>query len=129
MAFYNVIRIYNVASGFGHFFIVFPQNHSLVEQSLERLLRRYNTTVIQHLVPESCIQQMQNGMLGSTDIQIDRQPVLQQLRCSDCIIVFRVDISQIIPAGACPLRHRIRFAFPLDTIDFHIQPVLTMCQR
>src|SRR5262249_40168788 len=54
----------------------FPQDHSLIHQALERLRAMHVAAVEEDLVPEARIKQVQDGMLGAADVEIDRQPVL-----------------------------------------------------
>src|ERR1700730_11323148 len=67
-----VIGIDDVAARLRHLLIVFAENDSLIDQTLERLWLRQIAEIEQHLVPEARIQKMQDRVLGPTDVQIDR---------------------------------------------------------
>ncbi|SIE09457.1 Uncharacterised protein [Mycobacteroides abscessus subsp. abscessus] len=82
-------------------------------------------------MPEACIQQVQNRMLGTADININRKPFFQQVGISDRIFVFRIDIAQIIPAASRPLRHCIGLTAPFFACFriCHIDPLINIGER
>ncbi len=47
-------------------------------------------------------------MLTAADIQIHRHPILLLHRVNQALGVFRVDKSEIVPAGPGPLGHGVR---------------------
>ena len=53
---------------------------------------------------------MQNRVFRAADVEIDREPRFQQLRIRERLAVVRIDIAEVVPAAARPLRHRVRFA-------------------
>ncbi|MNM83281.1 hypothetical protein D3C81_953380 [compost metagenome] len=46
-------------------------------------------------------------MLGPADIQVNRKPFLLLLFRAQLVVIMRIDIAQVIPAAAGPLRHRV----------------------
>src|SRR6266446_72474 len=66
-----VIGTDDVAARLRHLLIVFAQNDSLIDQTLERLWLRQIAEIEQHLVPEARVKQMKHSVLGPTDVQID----------------------------------------------------------
>ena len=88
----------------------FAQDHSLIHQPGKRLGRADMPEIKQHLVPESRIEQMQDGMLDAADVEIDRHPVPFFYRIDQVRLVVRIDISQVIPARPGPLRHGVGLA-------------------
>ena len=52
------------------------QDHALVHELDERLGRRDDAGVVEHLVPEARVEEVQHGVLGAADVEIDGQPVL-----------------------------------------------------
>ncbi|MNO67680.1 hypothetical protein D3C76_584900 [compost metagenome] len=80
ISFHNFIRVNDIAARFTHLFIVIAQDHPLVHQLVERLLRIHYTNIVQNLVPKTGIEQMQYRMLSSADVQVNRQPFLLLLR-------------------------------------------------
>src|SRR5699024_12730265 len=89
-----------------------------------------NADIIEYFMPETCIQQVKNGMLCAADVQVNRQPVFQFFGICKCFIIVRVDESQVIPAAACPLRHSICLTASFDSVfsdDLH--PVLDVGTR
>ena len=57
---------------------------------MEWLLCGNKTKIIENLVPESCIEQMENGMLCTSYIKINRHPVFFLLRSYELFCIFRV---------------------------------------
>ena len=53
---------------------------------------------------------MQNCMLDTADILVNRGPVIYFVFCKRCFIVFRVGIAQVIPGGAQEGVHGVGFA-------------------
>ncbi|MNC01555.1 hypothetical protein D3C75_489060 [compost metagenome] len=80
---------------------------------MERFFCFNNAEIIKHLVPKTCIEQVKHGMLRSTNIQIYWKPCFLLLRGAQLLIVFRINITQVIPAAARPLRHGVRLAASL----------------
>ena len=58
-----------------------------------------------YLVPEPGVQQVQHSVLSAAHIQINRHPVFLCLSTQHAAGVGRVNEAQVVPAGACPLRH------------------------
>ena len=112
----HIVRIHNVAARFRHFLIIFTQDDSLIDEALERLGLRDITEIEQHLLPEACIQQMQDSMLGAANVQIDTtrllaaHPIALGLLSCETLIVVRIAESQIVPTRTGPLRHDVRLA-------------------
>mmetsp|Transcript_50077 Transcript_50077/g.117938 ORF Transcript_50077/g.117938 Transcript_50077/m.117938 type:complete len:258 (-) Transcript_50077:557-1330(-) len=83
------------------------QDEALVDEALERLLGVHHPAVVQHLVPEARVQQVQHRMLCPPAVQIHGHPVLFDLLVDRSSRVFRVEKAEVVPAGACPLGHRV----------------------
>src|ERR1700724_1481953 len=66
-----VVGIDDVAARLRHLLIVFAENDSLIDQTLERLWLRQIAEIEQHLVPEARVEQVQDRMLCPADVQID----------------------------------------------------------
>src|ERR1043165_8798665 len=52
---------------------------------------------------------MQHGMFTAADVEIHRHPITLLLGIDELSLILRIDKSQIVPAGAGPLRHRVGF--------------------
>jgi hypothetical protein len=76
---------------------------------------------VQDLVPEPRVQQVQDGVLDAADVQVDAagvtgargvraQPVALDLGVDEALVVLRVEVAQLVPARAGPLRHRVGLA-------------------
>ena len=60
--FNNVIRINDISPGFTHFFAVFSENHTLINQFFERLFCGDYACIIKYFMPKTGVKQMQYGM-------------------------------------------------------------------
>ncbi len=69
-------------------------------------------------MPEAGVQQVQHGVLDASDVQVDTtnpslgvgHPVLLDIWVDQPVLVGGVQVSQVVPAAACPLRHRVELA-------------------
>ena len=107
------------------------EDHALVDELLERLRRRDEPKVEEHLVPEARVEQVQHRMFRAADVEVDRQPLLQQAGIAERLVVVRVDVAEVVPAAAGPLRHRVRLAHALLArlrVD-DVHPVRRLRQR
>ncbi len=96
------------------------QDVALVEQALERLLGGHVAQVVQHLVPETGVEQVQHGVLDAADVEVHaavagrgagrHHPVPLDFRVHQPLVVDRVQVAQVVPAGAGPLRHGVELA-------------------
>ena len=86
------------------------QDHPLIDQLLKRLGRADEAAIKKHLVPEPAVEQVQHGVLGPADVKIHGQPVSLLFRVPRQLVVVGVDVPQIVPARAGPLRHRVGLA-------------------
>ena len=106
------------------------QNHPLVKEFLEGFLGWNNTDIIEEFVPETSIEEVKNGMFGTADIDVNWQPLFEQVFVSQFLVVVGVDVAQVVPAGSCPLRHGVGFTTTLDPIFAdHFQPVCQVGKR
>src|SRR5262249_32262292 len=100
----HVVRVHDVAARFRHFLVVFAEDNSLINQSLERLWLRDVAEIEQDFVPETRVKQMQDRMLGAADVQIDAtwllagHPITLRLFAYETSIVVRIAESQVVPA-------------------------------
>ena len=102
--------------------------------------------VVEHLLPEPGVQQVQHRVLHTADVQVDTagidravlgraraQPVLLVVRVDEPLAVGRIHVAQLIPAGACPVRHRVGVPpvalRPVANVQGHLDPVGGTGQR
>ena len=115
-----------------HLLAVFAENDSLIHQALERLRFRQITEIEKHFVPEARVKKMQHCVFGSADVKIDAarfvaaHPVAFGFFANEPLIVLRIAKSQVIPARARPLRHRVCFTHRLVGIT---NPIFCFRQR
>ena len=98
-----------VAQRFTHFSAVFD-DHALGQQVGKRFVVFNKACVTQYLHEETGIQQMQDRMLDTADILIDRSPVINSFFAERGSGVFRVGIPQIIPGRTQEGIHSIGLA-------------------
>ena len=63
-----------------------------------------------------------DGVLHAADVKVDRHPGRFDLRVDQRPVVSGIEKSQIVPAGAGPLRHGVCLAFVANTVDYHVKP-------
>ena len=68
---HDIIGIHDIAARLRHFLPVLAEDEALVDEFLEWLGRADMAEVEQHLVPEACVKQVQDRMLGAADIEVD----------------------------------------------------------
>ena len=78
--------------------VILAEYHALVHEALKRLRRVDKPEVEQHLVPKTGIEQVEDGVLGAADIEIDRRPVVDSRCGGKSFRVMRVEVAQVIPA-------------------------------
>ena len=120
-------------------------NHALIEQLVERFRRADKAQIVQDLVPEARIQQVQHRVLHAADVQVDAagftrglvvvraHPIVELVGLHHVLGVFGVDVAHVIPAGASPIRHRVRVAMvllgALAQVEGDIHPIVVTAQR
>ena len=128
----HVVWVNDVPARFRHFLVVFPEDNSLVHEALEWLRLRDIAKIEQRFVPETCIEQVQHRVLSATDVQIHAtrfvaaHPVALRFLTDKPLIVARIAKSQVIPARACPLRHRVCLTKCVDGVT---NPLFCFCER
>ena len=83
------------------------EDHALVDEALERLAGADVAEVEQDLVPEAGVEQVEDGVLGPADVEVDGQPVVGGGAGERRGVVLRVHEAQVVPAAAGPLRHGV----------------------
>ena len=115
---------------------------ALVEQAAVRLLGGNKAQVIEHLVPETCVEQVQHGVLDAAHVQVHATRVILAARAGPVLLIFnvdklirvrRIDVSQLVPGGTGPLRHHVRVTtvllLTMAQIHGHVHPVRGLGQR
>ena len=90
---------------------VLAENHAVAGALGIRLFRVDDADIIEELVPEAGVQQVKRRVLHTAVIPVNGGPIGFSFFGDGSILVVRVHIAQIIPAGACPLGHGVRLAF------------------
>src|SRR6185295_12462004 len=65
------VGIHHVAARLRHLLAVLAENEALIYQPLKRLGRGDMTKVEQDLMPNAGVEQVQHGVLGTADVEID----------------------------------------------------------
>ena len=110
----DFFRRNHVALGLTHLGAVF-QDHALREQVGERFIKVYEASIMEHLGEETGVQEMQDSMLDTADVLVNRCPVVDFILGKGSLIIFRVGVAQVIPGGADKGVHGIRFALGIGT--------------
>ena len=97
----------------------FTENHSLIDELVEGLGLRHVSTIVEHLVPEAAIEEMENSVLGATDIKVHRHPGLLHFGIDNLPGISWIQKAEKIPARARPLRHGVGLALVSLSIPFH----------
>ena len=79
-------------------FVRIREDHALIEQLLERFFCMDEADVVQHLVPETGIEQVQDGVFCAADVEIDGHPVFFVGFREGSLVVVGIDVAQVIPA-------------------------------
>src|SRR5690606_17812544 len=87
--------------------------------------------VLHYLGPEAGVQQVHHGVLGTADVIVDRQPILNTFSIKCPLVVVRVGKAQEVPARASEAVHGIGFALGLAAAlrTINIYPLLGAGQR
>ncbi len=97
-------------------FVSVGENHSLVEEFLERFVRGNESQVKEHFMPETAVKKVQHGVFRAPDVQVHGHPVFFQFFADKSVFVLGIDVTQIIPAASRPLRHGVCFARTLASV-------------
>jgi hypothetical protein len=74
-------------------------------------------------MPETGIEEMEYGVLSSSDVFIDHSPVFECFTARESLMILGVHIAEIVPARSSPLRHRVRLSFPHEILcEPHMYP-------
>ena len=92
----HFIGIDDVALRFRHDGAVF-EHHPLREQAPERLLEADQPDIAQDAGKEAGIQQMQNRVLHTADVNLHRHPVLGEPRLEGLVGIVRIAKSKEVP--------------------------------
>ncbi|MPM73330.1 hypothetical protein SDC9_120310 [bioreactor metagenome] len=70
-------------------------------------------------------------MFCTTHIEVDGHPVLFLLLGDELFGVVRIEVAQIVPAGACPLGHRVglTLGFAAANRTGGVHPAVNLCKR
>ena len=79
-------------------FVRQAEDHALVEELFERLFRVDEPDIVEDFVPESRVEQVQDGVFGAPDVEIDGHPVFFVGCAKWSRVVVGVDVAQVIPA-------------------------------
>ncbi len=76
---------------------MFVIDHAVIEKIYGRFINIQQADIFQEFGKEPEIDKMPDGMLGSADIQVNRQPGLGRFPAERFLAVFRIQIPQEIP--------------------------------
>ena len=73
-------------------------NHTLIDEFAERLILAHIAQVIEEFIPETGVNQMAGGVLGSAYVQVNIAPVGIHLAVHEGLVIVRIHIAQIVGA-------------------------------
>ena len=127
---HDVARVHHVLrEPLAHLDAVLAQDHALVHKLFERLLYGAHALVVQVPVPDPAVHQVAYRVLRPADVQVDRQPVLQQFVVGEGFMIMRIDVAHVVPAAAGRAGHRAGLAGPLHAVFVVVLPLLGVFQR
>ena len=85
--------------------------------------------VVEYFVPKAGVEQVQDGVLGAADVQIDGHPVFFFGLVEGGTIVVGVEVAEVIPATAGPLGHGVGLAAGGAVVDGDVEPVGDVGER
>ena len=96
-------------------------------------------------MPETGVQQVQHSMLDTAHIEVDAawvlrtaislrpSPVLLVGKVAERIMIFGINVAQLVPRRTSPLGHHVGVAAvhfrPITQIELHVDPVRGLRQR
>ena len=83
-------------------------NHSLVYKFAEWLGLAHIAVVIEEFVPETAVDQVACGVLGTAHIKVNLTPVFVGFLAHEGLVVVGIHIAQIVGAGTCKARHGVK---------------------
>ena len=98
-------------------------DHALVDELLERFGLANVAQVIEELVPETGVDEVTGGVLGTTDVEVHVAPVLIVFPAYQRLVVVRIHVAEVVRAAAGETGH----GAGLDGIAL-VGPVLGTCQ-
>ncbi len=105
----QLIRGNHVSPGFGHFFSVLTQNHTLVAQLSHGLVPFGNAHIPQGFMEKPSVNQMHVGVLNTSGVNVHRHPVIVFLLVKRPFGIGRAEIAQVVPGGAHESIHSVGF--------------------
>ena len=103
----DIERIDHVAPALRHFAAVLAEDDALIDEPLERLRRREMPEIEEDLVPEPRIQEMQHGVLGAADVEID---------AAGCATAVSADFREAPSAASFVGRDTLRPSHPSNIV-------------
>ena len=90
----------------GNIIVVIPvtisEDHAGIEQFLKRFLGMHEPEIVEDFVPKTGIEKMQHSMLGTSDVQIHRHPIVLGFCRPRFFMVSWITKAQVIPAASQP---------------------------
>ena len=79
-------------------FVGVAEDHALIEEFLEGFLGVDESDVVEDFVPEPGVEEVEDGVFGASDVEIDGHPVFFVGCAKWSRVVVGVDVAQVIPA-------------------------------
>jgi len=109
------VGIHHVAAALGHLHPVLSEDEALIDEALEGFGGGEVAEIEENLVPEARIEQVEHGVLGAADVEVDpasfaarAHPVLLGFPADEAVVVPGIAEAEVVPAGSRPLRHGVQ---------------------
>ena len=84
-------------------------NHALVDELLEWFFLAAIAVVVEHLVPETAVDEVTCGMLRTSHVEVNMLPISICLLAHESRLVVRVHIAEVVSRTTCKSWHRVEF--------------------
>ena len=75
------------------------QHHTLAQQLFSRFVRVDHTRIAHQLVEEAEVEQVHDGVFNTTNVDINRQPVVCSFWIQHPFVVLRAGVARVVPGG------------------------------
>ena len=72
-------------------------DHALGEEPQDGLVERHEPEVAHHLRPEARVDEVQDGVLDATHVEVDREPVAYRGRVHGAVVLLRREVAVEVP--------------------------------
>ena len=93
---HHLVRRNHISKALGHLGAIFD-HHALGEQALDRFIVLYQSEVAHALGPETRIDKVQNGVLHTANVLVNRKPIANGFAGERRFVVVRIGVAIEVP--------------------------------